>query len=91
MKIKIYSLTPEEWAESMMGLSKKLVSTDIGGIHISTVFLGLNHNYHDDGPPILWETMVFGGVHDQYMERYDCKIAAITGHQRIVKLVEDSI
>lgn len=28
---------------------------------VSTVFLGLDHNWDDDGPPILFETMVFGG------------------------------
>jgi hypothetical protein len=29
-------------------------------ISVSTVFLGINHNW-GDGPPILYETMVFGG------------------------------
>jgi hypothetical protein len=27
-------------------------------LYISTVFLGLDHSW-DNGPPILWETMVF--------------------------------
>ncbi|WP_166903861.1 hypothetical protein [Mycobacterium sp. DL440] len=31
---------------------------------VSTVWLGLNHSFTDDGPPIIFETMVFGGVHD---------------------------
>jgi hypothetical protein len=26
---------------------------------VSTVFLGLDHNFDDEGPPIFWETMVF--------------------------------
>jgi hypothetical protein len=30
-------------------------------IFISTIFLGLDHNFFNNGPPILWETMVFGG------------------------------
>jgi hypothetical protein len=30
-----------------------------GGAHLSTVFLGMNHNYFG-GPPILFETMLFG-------------------------------
>lgn len=37
----------------------------IGRCWVSTVFLGLDHNYSEEGPPILWETMVFGGPHDQ--------------------------
>lgn len=31
----------------------------IGPYKVSTVFLGLDHNYHPTGPPVLWETMVF--------------------------------
>ena len=27
---------------------------------VSTVFLGMDHQF-GEGPPILWETMVFGG------------------------------
>lgn len=26
-----------------------------------TIFLGLNYSFAKNGPPILWETMVFGG------------------------------
>ena len=29
-------------------------------IEVSTVFLGIDHSFGDDGPPVLWETMVFG-------------------------------
>ena len=32
-------------------------------VFISTVFLGVNHSF-DDGPPMLFETMVFGGKFD---------------------------
>jgi len=38
-------------------------------VRISTVFLGLDHNYGGGGPPILWETMVFGGPHNGCMSR----------------------
>lgn len=37
-------------------------------VGVSTVFLGLNHQY-GDGPPLLFETMIFGGLLDQYQER----------------------
>ena len=33
----------------------------IGDSDISTVFLAFDHNYSGVGPPLLWETMVFGG------------------------------
>lgn len=49
---------------------------------VSTVFLGLDHSY-GKGPPILWETMVFGGsMRDEYMERYTSEQEALEGHER---------
>jgi hypothetical protein len=41
----------------------------IGDAKVSTVFLGLDHSFSEDGPPILWETMVFGGELDQETDR----------------------
>jgi hypothetical protein len=65
---------------------RSLKKTEIGDILISTVFLGLDHQ-HGDGPPLLWETMIFGGKHDQYQERYSSREEALEGHIRAVNLV----
>ena len=35
-------------------------------VSVSTVFLGLDHNLSGEGPPVLFETMIFGGRHDGY-------------------------
>jgi hypothetical protein len=51
-------------------------------VKVSTVFLGMDHNY-GGGEPHLFETMIFGGKHDQYMLRYTTKEDAIAGHQNI--------
>jgi hypothetical protein len=59
---------------------------DIHGVEISTVFLGLDHNFSGTGPPVLWETMIFGGLENQYQRRYDSEEAALEGHARAVKL-----
>jgi len=37
-----------------------VAKTSLGESDVSTVFLGLDHGL-DDGPPILFETLVFGG------------------------------
>ena len=50
-----------------------------GGVLVSTVFLGLNHQW-GDGPPVLWETLVFGGALDGEMNRYTSRAAALAGH-----------
>lgn len=56
-------------------------------VHVSTVFLGLDHGYGNDGPPILFETMVFGGPLDQQGDRYATVEAAEAGHERWVNRV----
>lgn len=50
---------------------------------VSTVFLGLDHNWND-GKPILFETMIFGGKHDQEQRRYCTYEEAEQGHEDIV-------
>lgn len=55
---------------------------DGGDVRVSTVFLGLDHNFGASGPPILYETMVFGGPYDGSQERYATRDDAIAGHQR---------
>ncbi len=54
---------------------------DADPVLVSTVFLGLDHNYYPSGPPILFETMVFGGPLDGYQYRYATFEEALQGHQ----------
>ena len=46
------------WFES--GEDRIVKQETIGPMEVSTVFLGLDHNYGSEGPPILFETMIFG-------------------------------
>lgn len=55
-------------------------------IRVSTVFLGLDHN-HWGGPPILFETMIFGGPHDGRQNRCSTWDEAVTMHQQALDLV----
>ncbi len=36
----------------------------VEAVRVSTAFLGINHNFTGKGPPVLFETMVFGGALD---------------------------
>lgn len=61
--------------------SRIVAQTKIGAVLISTVFLGLDHQVRDDGPPMLYETMTFGGSRDQQTEfRYATREEAERGH-----------
>lgn len=80
-----------EWAR-WFGLTDRHVasdkfSADTGEeITISTVFLSLDHNFKPIGEPILFETMVFGGVFDEYQWRYCTWEEAEAGHLEVVAL-----
>lgn len=60
------------------------------GLEVSTVFLCLDHSFGDDEPPVLFETMILGGVYDQYLWRYHTWEQAETGHNRVVKALLDN-
>ena len=54
-------------------------------VHVSTVHLVIDHSF-GDGPPLIFETMIFGGEHDQYQERYSTREQAEEGHRRALTL-----
>lgn len=62
--------------------------TDVGDVLVSTVFMGLDHNYGDSGPPILFETMIFGGKLNQAQSRQHTWREALEAHERTVVSVE---
>ena len=80
-----------KWANSV-GKQNRFVAEDtIGDANISTMFLGLDHNYSQSGPPILWETMVFGGKYDQDCDRCSgTRADALEMHNRMVEKIKTS-
>lgn len=71
-----------QWAESFDIPGHVLAQTTFEGlsIKVSTIFLGSDHNYSGDGPPLVWETMIFGGERDEDMRRYATVEEAVEGH-----------
>lgn len=67
-------------------VAQHVIDIDGVSVRISTVFLGLDHSW-GDGPPILFETMIFGGEHDQYQERYSTWHDAWKGHYKAIELL----
>jgi len=74
------------WFEKGMD-NRRVASTHVGGGHISTVFLGLDHSF-GGGAPILFETLVFGGPLDEEMTRYGTCDEAVAGHAAMVSRAE---
>jgi len=65
----------------------------VGSYKVSTVFLGLDHNWSPHGPPVLWETMVFGyGPLDSEMDRCSgTREQAEAMHQKMVDKVRKNL
>jgi hypothetical protein len=76
----------EQWAKRMVDVDRHVAQTEVAlGVVVSTVFLGVNHQ-HFDGPPLLFETMVFNDYGDDgTQERYSTWDEAEAGHCRIVE------
>lgn len=75
------------WATWFQKTKTRVVAkTKIPNGEVSTVFLGLNHRFTGNGPPLLFETLVFGGEHADHMERYATWAEAEEGHTRIVAM-----
>ena len=75
-----------QWMED--NPERKAVKQDhVDDVFVSTVFLGLDHSWSNKGL-ILWETMIFGGINDQYQERYNSYEDALEGHQRAINLIK---
>ena len=54
-------------------------------LRVSTIFLGLDHSF-GDGPPVLFETMVFGDTDLDYNQvRYSTYDEAEAGHKALVE------
>lgn len=62
------------------------------GVRVSTVFLGLDHNFNPrltgEVKPILFETMIFGGKYNQYQERYSTWEEAEIGHKKALEMIK---
>ena len=79
-----------QWAKWRNTADVRIASDSINGVTVSTVFLGLDHQW-EGGPPLIYETMIFGGVHDEFQERYSTRDEAIAGHAVAVAMVKSSL
>jgi hypothetical protein len=79
-------MTQEEWSVRLVDLAYKHVAVTAvdDDVEVSTVWLGLDHRFVGDGPPLIFETLIFGGPLDGEMWRYANEDAALAGHDQAV-------
>lgn len=77
------------WAEWMETADRHVGLTQLEHCRVSTVFLGIDHNFSGSGPPLLFETMAFSTVDNDALnmvfERYTTWRQAEAGHARWVE------
>jgi len=83
-----------EWGEQHEQMrrdcTKHVADETIDDKRISTVWLGLDHQWNENGPPLIYETMVFNGdPHEIYCKRYSTWQEAEKGHHRAVQWVKN--
>lgn len=80
----------EEWATWFEKVDRKVRETHLGAkVRVSTVFLGIDHQF-GNGPPLIFETMIFGGRLNDSQWRYTTWDEAIVGHEAAVERVKES-
>lgn len=83
-------ISMEEWTDDR---SKDLVvaKTEVpeADAEVSTVYLGIDHSW-DGGPPLIFETMIFGGLLDQYQKRWTTEDQAREGHQEAIDAAKEA-
>ena len=78
----------KDWSRRNTGADRTVAKTDVGGAHVSTVFLGCDYSF-GEAPPLWFETMVFGDspLADEQVH-YTTWDEAEAGHAAMVERVK---
>lgn len=82
-----------EWEEQFETMDRDVQKDKIEGHRVSTVWLGLDHNYYG-GKPMLFETMIFADEERGrviYCYRYSTWQEAEEGHKVAIEWLKDKI
>jgi len=87
----------DEWALKVEDMDYKFIRQEtIGRYLISTIWMGIDHNFYGSAP-LIFETMIFVDSKDPndelhlYQARYTTEAQAITGHEEAVAMVFDTL
>jgi hypothetical protein len=87
----------EEWAawaaaQDAAGRDYRRVALEeLGDIRVSTVFLGMDHNHFGNGPPLIFETIIFGGPHNEWQQRCSTWDEALQQHAEACALARGGL
>jgi hypothetical protein len=78
------------WAQWFEVANRQVAVDRIGDTTVSTVFLALDHRF-GEGPPLIFETMIFNGPLDGEQGRYSTWDEAIAGHAAAAGKVREAM
>lgn len=79
----------DAWMAWMDNSDRRVASTKMGDVRVSTVFLGIDHYWEAaEGTLALFETMVFGGMLDGNVERSSTWEDAEAVHEEMCEAVK---
>lgn len=79
----------EEWGKFFQDPRRIVAQEMVKDCRVSTVFLGIDHNFFGEGPPLIFETMIFG-LNEEYEYQTRCCTwaEAIKMHLKAVEYVK---
>ncbi len=78
-----------EWAKQFKREAARVGDWYSNGVRVSTVFLGLNHEFDTTKPPLVFETMIFGEPCDNWCDRAGTWDEAEVMHESVVAALKD--
>lgn len=80
------------WAMWFETADRRVALDDVRGIRVSTVFLGIDHNYGYSDRPVLFETMCSTEIDWLDMQlRYATWEEAETGHKLVIEQLKSAL
>lgn len=74
-----------EWCGNIENRRVDFFENDRGSI--STVFLGMDHNFSGEGDPVLWESLFYID-NVEYIKRYTSRKEAEEFHERVILILK---
>ena len=85
-------ITRKQWAKIFEHGKRIVARTTVGPVEISTVWLGIDHSFREEDPPLIYETMAFwlgtptpGHGLEDWCERYTTREQAEAGHTKMCR------
>ena len=81
------SIADADWSDAARRVARTALPD---GTEVSTVHLVIDHQW-GDGPPLIFESMIFGGPLDQECARYATEAQAREGHAEMVARAREAV